>query len=345
LQRNERSLHQRKKRGGSSEMFRKTGIGILILLCIFAVFMTAGCGTRNPSEQEQKKYTIGVLVKAMNSQHWMEMRSGIQDAALRYQADIILLYPEDETKIEQQRIMFYDLLESEPDAILFAPCDSDHCKDLIERAEEKNIKVFALDTRARDVELAYIGADNYRIGQLAAQQFNRLLKAGDQIGVITGVKTQMSHIERVQGFLDQIEKDGRLKVEQIRYADSDFKQSMRETAALLTEYPSLAGIFCTSAVMGLGAMEECRAEFLSYNIDIIAVDTQDDALSAVRNGMIQGLVTQDGYEVGYKAVETAVKSLSGQSVPMNTYVDTKMLTRINIDEFMNNYLERGGEND
>lgn len=326
-------------------MFRKIGIGTIFIIFITVALLIAGCSAKESLEQEQKKYTIGVLVKAMNSQHWMEMRSGIQDAALQYQADVILLYPEDETKTEQQRIMFYDLLEAEPDVILFAPCDSDNSRDLVESAEEKNIKVFALDTRTRDVELPYIGADNYLIGQLAAQQFSRLLEAGDQIGVITGVKTQMSHIERVQGFVDQIVKDGRLKVEEIRYADSDFKQSMEETAGLLSNYPSLAGVFCTSAVMGLGAMEECRAEFLSNNIDIIAVDTQDDALSAVRNGMLQGLVTQNGYEVGYKAVETAVKSLSGQSVPMNTYVETKMLTRINIDEFMSDYLEGGDGND
>lgn len=316
-----------------------------LILLFLALFSLCGCAVQDSAVADTSKYTIGVLLKSMNSQHWMEMRSGIQDAARRYHVDVILLYPEDETKVEQQKMMFYDLLDSEPDVILFAPCDSDDCKEMVDSADEKDIPVFALDTRARDVELPFIGADNYLIGKLAAQRMSALLKNGDQIGIIAGVRNQMSHIERIQGFLDQIESEGRLSVVDIRYADSDFKLAMEETKQLLTENPSLGGIFSTSAVMGLGVMEECKAEFLSYNINIVAVDTQDDALSAVKNGMLQGLVTQDGYEAGYKAVETVVSSLSGGDTPDNVYIDAQLLTRFNIDEFLKDYLERGGEND
>jgi ribose transport system substrate-binding protein len=317
---------------------------MLIFALLLAPFLLAGC-TLQPSATPEPSFTIGVLLKSMNSQHWMEMRSGIQDAARRCQADIILLYPEDETKVEQQKMMFYDLLAAEPDAILFAPCDSDDCKEMVESASEKGIPVFALDTRARDVELPYIGADNYLIGRLAAQRMTALLKEGDQVGIISGVKNQMSHVERIEGFLDQIEADGRLSVVGIRYADSDFKMAMEETKKLLSEHPSLGGIFSTSAVMGLGVIEECKAEFLSYSIDIVAVDTQDDALSAVKNGMLQGLVTQDGYEAGYKAVETVVSSLSGRTVPHNVYIESRMLTRLNIDAFLKEYLKHGDTND
>ncbi|MEL7657644.1 MAG: substrate-binding domain-containing protein [Bacillota bacterium] len=314
-------------------------------LIIFALLLLSGCTQQDSTAPQSSKYTIGVLLKSMNSQHWMEMRSGIQDAALRYKADIILLYPEDETKAEQQKMMFYDLLEAEPDAILFAPCDSDDCKSLVESASDKGIPVFALDTRARDVDLPYIGADNYLIGKLAAQRLSQLLIEGDQVGIITGVKNQMSHVERIKGFVEQIEAEGRLSIAGIRYANSDFKLAMDETKKLLNENPSLKGIFSTSAVMGLGVIEECKAEFVSYNINVVAVDTQDDALSAVKNGMLQGLVTQDGYEAGYKAVETVVGSLSGRDTPDNVYINAELLTRVNIGEFLKDYLEHGDKND
>lgn len=325
----------------------KRGMILLLILMIFTGFfiLLKGCSPEPAKESGQSKYTIGILLKAMNSQHWMEMRSGIQDAAKRYRADIILLYPEDETKTEQQKMMFYDLLDAKPDAILFAPCDSDNCKEMVDSAAKKGIPVFALDTRARDVDLPYIGADNYLIGRLAAQRMSALLKNGDRVGVIAGVKNQMSHIERVQGFLDQIEMEGRLSVTDIRYADSDFKLAMQETRKLLLEDPSLKGIFSTSAVMGLGVIEECKAEFMSYNINIIAVDTQDDALSAVKNGMLQGLVTQDGYEAGYRAVEAVADSLAGGRTQQNVYIQTQMLTRTNITDFLKDYLKHGDKND
>lgn len=316
-----------------------------VALILLILVLLTGCSPQNSAEPKQSQYTIGVLLKSMNSQHWMEMRTGIEDAARKYGVDIILLYPEDETEVQQQTMMFYDLLDANLNAILFAPCDSDHCKDLVESASAKGIPVFALDTRARDVDLPYIGADNYLIGQLAAQRLQNLLQEGDKVGIISGVKTQMSHVERIDGFMDQIKSDGRLIVAETRYADSNFKLAMSETKALLSNNPDLKAIFSTSAVMGLGVIEECKAEFMSYNIDIVAVDTQDDALSAVKNGLLQGLVTQDGYEAGYKAVETAVKSLSGERVPQNVFIATKLLTRANINNFMETYLEHGESND
>lgn len=308
-------------------------------LVVAMLFLLTGCGKGTIVDEGTAGYTIGVLLKANNNQHWMEMSTGIQDAARQYGAEVIMLYPQEETQAEQQRKMFVDLLAAEPDVILFAACDSDNCKDLLEKAEKKGIPVLALDTRPRDAKIPYIGADNLKIGRLAAERMDVLLNWGDQVAIISGAKSQMSHFERVEGFLAEVARTGRLSVVDIRYADAQFASAMEETAALLAEYPSLKGIFATSAAMTLGVIEECKADFVIYEMNIIGVDTQTDALSALEKGVLAGLVTQDGYEAGHQAVETAMQFLAGEEIPDQVYMETRMLTRHNVKAFLNQYLQ------
>ena len=70
------------------------------------------------------------------------------------------------------------------------------------------------------------------------------------------------------------------------------------------------------------------------------MDTQPDALAAVSNGLISGLITQDGYDIGYKAIETVMDSLAGKDVGQNIYLPIELLTRQNVDDFTEQYLQR-----
>ena len=98
--------------------------------------------------------------------------------------------------------------------------------------------------------------------------------------------------------------------------------------------------------MGLGVIEQKKRGFYAADPYIVSVDTQDDALSALKNGTLDGLVTQDGYEAGFKAVYEVVALLEGEEIEENTYIHTELLTRKNIDEFMDERLsEKWGYNE
>jgi len=99
-------------------------------------------------------------------------------------------------------------------------------------------------------------------------------------------------------------------------------------------------VFCTSAVMGLGAIEQKKSGYYGQMPCIVAVDTQDDALIALKNGLLDGLITQDGFEAGYKAIYVAVDFLEGRAIPQDTYIETKLLTRNEVEAFL---LNRDGD--
>lgn len=57
------------------------------------------------------------------------------------------------------------------------------------------------------------------------------------------------------------------------------------------------------------------------------------------------MITQDGYEAGYLAINAILKSLSGQEIEQNIYLSSELLTRRNVDDFMKDYLQRRDQHD
>ncbi|MGN1030463.1 MAG: sugar ABC transporter substrate-binding protein, partial [Butyricicoccaceae bacterium] len=114
-----------------------------------------------------------------------------------------------------------------------------------------------------------------------------------------------------------------LKISRIFYTDitmSDGYESGKELAGQKVD-----GVFCTSAVIGLGvatAFTETAQEAV-----IVAVDTQDDALQALQDGTMNALISQSGYEIGYRAINIAVNTLKNGKMPENVLIPVELLTK------------------
>ena len=109
--------------------------------------------------------------------------------------------------------------------------------------------------------------------------------------------------------------------------------SMDAMRQILTEYPDVKGVFCTSAMMVLGAMQERKRQGYS-GVELIGVDAQSDALLAVEQGEILAMIGQDGYQIGYQTVKTIVQALHGEQVQDKIFVDNALITQENVKEYL-----------
>ncbi|MFV0362533.1 MAG: sugar ABC transporter substrate-binding protein, partial [Suipraeoptans sp.] len=111
---------------------------------------------------------------------------------------------------------------------------------------------------------------------------------------------------------------------------SGYADALQEAKKLIAS--GVKGIFCTSVVMGLGAVE--AAGEMNADICIVTIDTQDDALKAVQSGKLNGLIAHSGYEIGQTTINTVVNALK-TGTSDNVYIDCEMLTKDNVDEYIN----------
>lgn len=315
-------------------------IGIKWAALIFSlVFLLAGCGSR--MEEVPEKRTVCVVLKAMDSVNWKTVESGLNQAAKDYNVEVNILWPSNENDVEAQNAILEDVIASQPDAIAVSPCDSEQI-DILSQAQQLDIPCFYIDTKSEQFDFPYIGADNYEIGKVAAMAFGQYLDDG-KIAVIMGNAKQSTHEERLQGFTDYIAQYTNLELCETEQSEtSSYLESMKCMQTIYKQNPDVRGIFCTSALMVLGARQELENAGIE-DIALIGVDMQSDAMSSVESGEILALVGQNGYEIGYQTIRTIVRSLDGEKIERNTYVDIPLITQDNAAEYLEKYLTERGE--
>lgn len=294
-----------------------------ILLCAALLALLCGCGGAIREEQPPV-FTMGAVLKTIDAEHWMEIASGMEHAAEERGVRLILQYPSTELAAEEQKIILRDMLATPIDALLFSPCDSGDTAWLARETTKRNLPVLLVDTGATDSELPYIGSNNREVGRMAYEFLLEQLGGGARVGIITGATRQNSLGDRVSGFRFYCTRDGRLTIAGAETDCSSYETAYYAARRLLREQ-KVSGIFCTSGVIGMGAIA-AREELGREDVKLIAVDTQSDVVNALRGGRLDGLITQSGYEIGYQAVTDMYACLTGEKCPRQHFTENLLVT-------------------
>ncbi|MFV0362318.1 MAG: substrate-binding domain-containing protein, partial [Suipraeoptans sp.] len=174
-----------------------------LIIIILLGSILAGCA-KGTMLDDVKAYNIAVVLKTMDSEHWQGIRSGMEYAADQHNVKLTLLYPSDESAKEEQEVMIQDALDTKIDALIVAPCDSTNTGWFVDKANEKDIKLFTSDTRALDRDITYIGVDNIKVGKLAAEYINSNMDQNSKVGIITGARKQAQTIDRESAFVKEL---------------------------------------------------------------------------------------------------------------------------------------------
>lgn len=302
---------------------------ICILAAALSLLSLSGCGP-SAKKTEEEKVTIGIVTKSKSSEYWLSVCDGMEDAAEKYHADVIILSPDSETEEDVQKNMIQDLLKKDIQALAVSPIDSYDSEDYIRQAKKKGISVYACDTPIEDSDVPYIGIDNEKLGYELGEKLAEALNHKGKIGVIAGDFNQAGHRMRVTGFEKYMEKEPGITIEMVRNGYSNMCVSQKDVNEILEKYPDLDGIMTTSAVTALGLSEATEGR----GISIVSVDAQEDALKAVQDGRIVALGAQSGYQIGYETIRYIVKDLQGEGTGEDEILDSQVLNTENIDAYI-----------
>ena len=301
-------------------------LALFYTLLIMLLIAVVSYSVQKSEEKILPQRTIGVVLKAMDSEHWLSVRSGMTEAAQKNNMRLIVITAENETAFAEQNKIISDLLDNDIDALIVAPTNINHTKEFVEAAREKNIPLFSIDEEIDGI--IYIGSNNYLVGEMAAAFMAKNLPAGSEVSVISGSANQNAHIQRTAGFVDYIRKNSSLKIGTTMAAETQYRQAMNQAEKLLRARPNTRGIFVTSAIMTLGVIE------VADNLMIVGVDTQNDAIMAVKSGSIDALISQDGHESGRLAIEVVAAHLNAQPVEKNNFISNELITAENAEHFL-----------
>ena len=285
-----------------------------------------------PAAAAPEKPEIAVIPKGLAHQFWLTVKAGADAAGAELNADIIWQGPAKETEIEKQISIIDDMITRGVDGIVMAACDENALIPTLDKAIAAGIKVVTIDSGVKsDAPLSFVATDNVAAAKAAADALAKLIGGPGKVGLIPFVPGAATSELREQGFKEGVAANPGLELVATLYCHSDVAKAMDAARDMMTANPELKGIFAANEAAAIGAAQAIRTAGKQGQVFLVAFDAAEEEVAALREGVIQALIVQNPFNMGYLGVKTALDALAGK--PVEKRVDTGVLvvTKENID--------------
>ncbi len=115
-----------------------------------------------------------------------------------------------------------------------------------------------------------------------------------------------------------------------RYGMADFAQSMTVSENMLAAHPDVDGIFASNESSAMGAARALRTR--QGRIKLVGFDWSPTLLDDLNSGLIDSLVVQNPFKMGYESVMAAVHKLNGQPVQKIQDLAPRLIDKSNLND-------------
>lgn len=304
----------------SKQLSRRHALGLPLLLA--PAF--SGCN-------RDTKKVIGVVPMGRSHIFWQSVHAGAAKAAQENGVEIEWNGPANESDKATQLQIIETMINKRLDAIALAPIDRKALVNIVERATKQGIPVVIFDSPIdTDVFVSQVATDNYRGGEIAAQRVGEITGGKGKVAIVAVQIGSASTMAREQGFEDYIKKNlPGIQIVDKRYGDADAAKSLRVAENMLTAYPDVAAFFASNESSTVGAAQALKGR--SSKVKLVGFDSGPTLIQDLRSGVVDSLVVQHPFRMGYEAVNAAVRKLKGEEVQKVQSLEPRLVTLQNLD--------------
>ncbi len=280
---------------------------IHISIVIVLVILFTGCKSNNSKHE----YIIGVSQcsddawrRTMNN----EMRL---EASFYNHVNVVIKTAFDNNKKQIQDIQSF--IDQRVDAIIVAPNEAQPITPIVEKAYKAGIPVILVDRKiASHHYTAFVGANNYQIGQEVGRYAANILKGKGSIVEIRGLNGSTPAEERHDGFINIISKYPGIKIifsQDGAWVRETAKQKMKQALKL----SNINLVFAHNDQMAIGAYEATKQDNKESGIKFLGIDAlpgSDGGVEQVIKGVLDATFLYP--TGGEKAIQTALAILRHQ---------------------------------
>ena len=309
---------------------RKKWMSICLVVCLIGGI--GGAAWYRQKKIEERRMSLVYIPKVEDSTNdfWKALILGTKMAAKEYNADIEIKAPTEENDIERQNELLKEAISEEPDAILFSPSSFTESNDLLKEAKEKGIRISFIDSYTEEkVQDLTVATDNLEAGEKLGKFASTLLDPDDQIAIVAHVKGVSTAVEREEGFRKGL-GDLAQNIVEVVYCDSQYEKSRKLTQELMEKYPNLKMVAGMNEYSSVGAARAVKAAGAKDRIQVVGVDSSQEAVQLMENGVFKGLVVQKAFKMGYIGVKETILMLRGKSYEKDVNSGCELVTPDNM---------------
>ena len=265
---------------------------------------------------------VGVVPKGANHVFWQSVHAGALKAGAEFGLEILWNAPQMEIDSSRQIAIVENLITRQVDGIVLAPVDADALVNVVERAVDRGIPVAIFDSAINTERIVtFVVTDNYAGGVMAAERMGQILGGSGKVGVIGFMPGSASTMKREAGFVETIEaRYPGVEVLDVKFNMADRAKALAEAENLLTAHPDLAGFFADNESSVDGTVQAVKQRGLSGQVKIVGFDASETLVEDMRAGVIDSIVVQDPFKMGYESTRQMHLHLTGQ--PTTAHIDS-----------------------
>lgn len=298
----------------------------------FAAAALTGLTLAGVACKRESKRIIGVVPKGRAHLFWQSVQAGAIAASREDGVEINWNGPATETDFNGQLQIVEAMINRHVDAIALAPIDKKVMVSVVERAARANIPVVIFDSGI-DTEqfVSMVATDNYLAGQMAADRLGQIIEGKGKIFMVAVQPGAASTMAREQGFEDRMkEKFPGIQIVDKRYGMADFAKSLAVAENMLTAHPEAVGMFASNESSAVGAAQALRAR--KTGVKMVGFDWSQPLLDDLKSGVIDSLVIQHPFKMGYESVKAAVAKLNGKQVQKINNLAPRLITKDDLEK-------------
>lgn len=328
---------------------KKRLLAMLMTGAMVASLAACGGGSSTPAGGDTQKdggnkasttsgCSVDVILKTTASEYWSYVKAGAE-AYSKDNPDVkveVKGATSETAYDEQQNMIETDLNSGAYDAFVIAPLQADLVKTLI---ADQTAPIVAVDTNIDAPEvLSFVGTGNE---DAAAEGGKAAVEAAKAAGwdkvqaiAISGVQGDGTATARLTGYEKGVtEAGGEFLKDEIQYADAVADKAATSMEAIMQNHPEgVAIIVCNNDDMAMAAARAAKGNAAYAKTIFVGFDGIQSACNAILAGEETMSVAQEAYDMGYKAVEAAVKAVNGET--LEKFIDSgcSVVTKDNAQE-------------
>lgn len=288
-----------------------------------------------PLHAHSQDLRIGVVLNDLDNPFFAKILEGVRQAADRHGIPASRVEAVDSRyDVDRQINQIHELKTRGANAFVLTAADAVALKPHLDWLVARGIPVIAVDVRAYGASTTF-NTHNVNTGRIACRHLAQRLNRRGRIAVINGPRVT-AVIERIAGCEYELQQN----FPRIIVMNDDISGQGTEPGGydamrkLLADYPNLDAVFAINDPTAMGA-DRALADAGRTDVLIASVDGSPEIVErmAVSHSQIISTSTQNPRQMGFKAVDAAVKLLSGEDVPSYNLIETRLVTLENLESY------------
>ncbi|MBE5846057.1 MAG: ribose ABC transporter substrate-binding protein [Lachnospiraceae bacterium] len=296
----------------------------------------AGQESAAAENTEGKKWKVGFAQCSMNAPHRIKMTEVNMAYAKENYPEFDVILTDGEDTDSKQVSDVEDLIANNIDILLISPNTSEALTDVCQKAMDAGIPVVTLDRNVNCDVTCWIGAENIPMGVQSADLLAEMIKGDGKIIEVQGTAGASATIDRHQGFEDELKKYPNLSVIDTQYCNYTRADAMSYMEDMLQKFPNegdISAVYCHNDEMAAGVVEAIAAAGRSdEGILVTGMDGNEEAFEYVDSGAMAFTVIYP--TCAPEGMQAAYKILNGESVDKHWILDTTVVSKDNVKDFL-----------